>query len=455
MTIKRALSIRVGNPTLQGLSQGIHTAIDPAALRGTIADIEDHVELGDQQLEIALQDLSYDAELARVRLRSLGSDRLSLVLELRRLRLRIGETHVAATGFSGMAGPVDVVIGHRMPVPLSLEIRPKVEAGRLMLELLRSSLRIPDNNWYVSAPESLSVDGTLLSQDHLRVAVMGGLYLRRSQIEQEVLSAVPGMLRGLEGRLKFDGISNLATTLWPIPVYRPEMRVLVDGVSCDRQGISATFSLQVAGVEGEVPSAGVVSIRVPGPDASHLPHTDDIRVTVSSQVMEQVSRLFADSGKARIHAADVPGRPFDRLVDRATLKAALPGLSAVGAGDLRTELLLVEPFSVQPVANPRGDQADQVELRLNVPKLRLQVSIPALASASVVDKAAAPSRPETQGSREWNPFAEIDYHIVQPAEIHIVKQHDDEPGLAFVWGMDPELTCTVPAVARAWSWRHF
>ncbi len=442
LTIERALSLRVGNPALRGLSQGLHEAIDSRLLQGHIDDFDETTQVGGRTLQVAFRDLTYESNLARAVVQSLGADRLSIRLDLRDLHLRIGEIRAQAGGFDGSAGPVEIVVGHRDPVPLTLEVRPHAGNGRLELDELRTSFRIPDNNWYVSIPGSIKAEGAWLSEEELRIAITGGLYLRRSQLEQQVLRATPALLDGLVRRFTAEHLGDLVAAMWPIPVYQPRVHVLLDGVACDQQGISATFAVQVAAVDAEQSPVDHTVIKAQGRAAPFLESTDDIRVTMAAEVIEQTSRLLAESGRARIHAVDVPGQPFGRLTSPSILGESIPALQGVLAEDLRAEFVLAEPFSVQPLVRSNGSAppaslGNVAHVEVGVPRLQMLISRqvryePATEKTTMLTVAAT--------TPKWQPYVEIDFHIRQEAVIRIDEDEQREPLLEFLWGPEPDVS---------------
>jgi predicted esterase len=374
LLVHRAISVRAGNEALRALAEGIPAALRDAPVAGELDDVRDQVTLDGQTLDVRFEELTYGADVAHVEVAGSGADRMSLGLSVRNFRLMI-ERIVVSTGAEGFtAGPVQIVMGHREPLTLSLEVRPAVRDGALVLHPLRTVFAIPDHNWYVERPAQIVLQGDLLTEREVETAVVGGLYVRRATIEEQVRGAVPELLDRLVARVDFTRLADLITVLWPLPVYEPQLRVQLESVSTDASGASLGFAVTAAafdpGPEGEVRE-----VTASAPDAFRVPHGQGLLLNVGTEVLDHLSALLAGTPATRIHASDIPDRPFAALTRPAAVGAAFAAASRpTEESELQAVFSLQSPFQIGPgeVSHESAGDHAAATLLIDVPHLAFE-----------------------------------------------------------------------------------
>ena len=78
-----------------------------------------------------------------------------------------------------------------------------------------------------------------MTQERVSSGLVEGIYGQKSRIEQEAAQIVPSLLPMFEQRLAFDEVTQSASAIWPLPVYRPRLRVSPSSVEVDEKGISS------------------------------------------------------------------------------------------------------------------------------------------------------------------------------------------------------------------------
>src|SRR5690606_8602413 len=120
---------------------------------GRINDVHDSTRALGHTFHVTMSGISYQAQLERVNVRAYAPGRLNIQLGLRNLQMVIGGTTITGRRRQlAAAGPVWIVIGHRYPVWLSMDVTPYVFNQQLRLQLVASDFQIPNDNWYVTQP---------------------------------------------------------------------------------------------------------------------------------------------------------------------------------------------------------------------------------------------------------------------------------------------------------------
>src|SRR5690606_966108 len=136
LLISRAISLRLGNQALQTLSAGVPASLEEEGLHGELPDVEDNVEFDGQRYQVRFRDMSYEGNLARSVLEGRGAGRLRVALALSDFEVRIGSIEVSGRSDGAVARQVRIVIGHREPVWLEIEVEPvPTSEGLLRLKL--------------------------------------------------------------------------------------------------------------------------------------------------------------------------------------------------------------------------------------------------------------------------------------------------------------------------------
>src|SRR5262249_20637363 len=150
--LPRAGYVRLGNEALAAVADAVPKIVPPSMLTGRLADISDYTEAEGYGFSVYMSGIGYRAQLSRASIKAYRKDRLNIQLGLSNAQVVIGGTSLSGDRHSAQAGPISVVIGHRRPVWLSIDVTPTVVNRKLKFKLVASRFSIPNDNWYVTAP---------------------------------------------------------------------------------------------------------------------------------------------------------------------------------------------------------------------------------------------------------------------------------------------------------------
>ena len=433
-TVSDAVVLRVGNDVLRMLSAGIPESVKLEKLQGTLADIRQSFTLDGETYEILLGQMTYTTKLdsAVLTCQATADIRTDLGVSL---ILRIGESTLKTRGFTAKSAPFRIVIGHRRPVPLHILVKPRIQDRRLKLTLLDTRFPIPDDNWYVEMPDDIQITGDKFTRHEIETGIVGGLYSRKAQIEEQVRSVIPDLLRNVEQQLNRDRSVQITNWLWPLPVFQPRMRWSPESLTLDAQGMTVSLGAIIC-----ASSVGNPGERLPNrAGTARLPidrrHSPQLHLAVDPLLMEVVSEEFAASGIARINVLDLPEPRFHNLARPERLRAALPDLP--NEGEFRSVLALSSPFRIlgEPTPDGRGGA-----LRLIFPAAQLEVFSHqphetswtragqftiALDQAIQVSLQPTPTGPPLIGTR-WNDHPHIDLTSMDRTDPEGLKYLENE-----------------------------
>jgi poly(3-hydroxybutyrate) depolymerase len=366
-TVSKAVVLRIGNDALRMLTAGIPETVKPEKLRGTLPDIHQSFTLDGETYDVVLSELTYAVRLDSAELTCLATADIRTSLGMS-LDLRVGAASLTTRGFAAKAAPFRIVIGHRRPVPLQVLVKPRVQNQQLKLTLQETRFPIPDDDWYVEMPSDIQITGNKFTRHEIETGIVGGLYTRKTEVEKQVRSVIPGLLKNVEQQLNRDTPMPVTRWLWPFPFFQPRLRWNAESLLVDAQGMTISLGAVVcasyAGNPGDRIRDRTGTARLPV-DRQHSPQ---LHLAVDPLFMEVVSEEFATSGIARINVLDLPEARFHAFAKPERLHAVLPGLPL--EAELRTVLALGRPFQIQGEPTPSGSGGT---FRLNFPAARLEV----------------------------------------------------------------------------------
>jgi poly(3-hydroxybutyrate) depolymerase len=419
--IPRAAYVRLGNDVLKALADSIPRVMSREALKGRLNDIYDSTTVEGRTFRVQFSQITYAGSVVRAHVKALGKDRLNIQLGLRNVRLRIGRTYVQGRSRSAVAGPINVVIGHRRPVWLNLNVTPSLKARTLKLTLSSSRFQIQNDNWSVTSPAGVSTQGFGMTRERVSRGLVSGIYGSKARIEREVLAIVPEVISELEKHLAFPEVSKIVNSFWPLPVYRPRVRVLPDGVVTDRDGVSISLGVTVAAIEPSRAPPSPRILKLSGPPLAALPKGTGLQVGVTPGILQPLTDLLIQADVARIHVLDIPEKTFGLFADRAVLSEAIPDLKNYGDEvEIWSELVLAAPLRVlsEDLKEPRTD-SDSTVLTFEVPKAIISLAIK--------------TDPE---SSAWTPYAEFEFQVSQNVTASVVRPNYRSRALRFEWSGD-------------------
>lgn len=439
--VANAVVLRLGNDALREVGRSIPFVMSEDVVSGRVDDIYDSTVTEGRYFQVHFSGIRYRGALARAYVQAVGTDRLRIQLGLQNVTLTIGRTDVQGERRYAVAGPIDVVIGYRQPVWLTLEVTPFVNDGKLRLKLLEPMFDIPDDNWYVTSPAGVSAEGLGMTSERVSSGLVSGLYGSKDRIEREVLSAAPELVRRAEDGLqqpfspspstagtetgKQSPLSvgearegeGLVNSFWPLPVYRPRIRVWPQSVTTDDGGVTLVMGLTAAAVDPENAPKSPRRVELAVAQAGGQPTTPHLDVGVTANLLQPLSELLIDADVARVNVLDIPEKTFAPFADRDALQAAVPDLARFPDDvEIWSELILARPLSV-------ADNAKTPTLQ--IPKLLISLAV----------------RPAQIGGKpsEWTPYAEFEFSVSQGAAVKVGRPSFRSRTLEMEWSGEPEI----------------
>ncbi len=404
--IPGALVLRIGNDALKAISYSIPAAMPPDLLSGTIGDMYETTVASGRTFGVTFSEIRYSGQLQRAVLQTTADGHLSLQLGLRNLRLQIGRTYVRGKGRSATTGPMSIVIGNRRPVWLSIQADPYVEKGKVRLKLRSVKFQIPNDNWTVSAPTSVSARGLGMTRSRVRSGLVSGVYGSKARIESEVRGVVPAMLKRIEAKLDLDKVVPSVSDFWPLPVYGPRIKLFAERVTVDEDGVSLAMGLTAAAIDPN--KAPKVPKRVPsvGVALEKIPQSRDLRLHIAAGALSPLTDLLIQADVARIHVNDIPHEAFRRFADREALSAAIPDLKQLPENtEIWSELILARPLSITDDSSNPDDPSSPAGMQFNLPTVVIATAI----------------RTDPQ-STTWQPYAEFRFSLSQAAQAKMLAR---------------------------------
>lgn len=418
LEIPGAMYARLGNQMLEAVAYSAPKQIPQNLLSGRLNDIFDSTNVEGYAFRIQFSGISYHSQLNQIRVKGVAKDRLNLQIGLSNATMTIGSTWVTGEDHSASAGAIRVVMGHRQPVWLDIDVQPYVENRRIRLKLIASRFEIENNNWYVTAPAGVSVRGFGMSREKVSSGLVSGLYGQKQRISREVQNAVPKMIEAIEQKMgEFGEAGTFADRFWPIPVYKPRTRVYPQEVSTDENGITLILGLSAAAIDRrKSPSPlDVVDLKTALP--GDLPTLKSLQVGLAPGVLEPLTELLVKADVGRIHLLDIPENTFAKLADRAALTEAIPEFKRHEKAELWSELSLAGGIGV----TDQNGKAGQTLVQFHAPKLLITTS---LRNGSKVS--------------ELTPIAVFEIDLKQNGFAELVKPDSQTRGIRFGWDGDPQ-----------------
>ena len=249
-----------------------------------------------------------------------------------------------------------------------------------------------------------------------------------------------------EQRLAFDDVTQAASAIWPLPVYRPRLRVSPSSVEVDEKGISFVMDVTAAAADPRKAPETPREERPAGITLDSVPQDTELRLGIAPNILAPLTRMLIDEGVARVNVLDIPDNKFAVFADRKALAEVLPDVTSLPPNtEINADLVLSSPVEVRDgqshapagmaaatAKSPKPGQAVQVTaLKANAAD---PVADPApknpAGSASgphpfefVVPKAVIEiSVRDSQSAGKWKPYAELDFDLTQTADATVLRR---------------------------------
>lgn len=417
--IPRAAYVRLGNDMLQSLGDSIPRIVPAEMMYGGIADIGQSFQAEGRSFNVWFQGISYSGQLYRAAVKAYAKDRLNFQLGLSNLTLTINSTSVQGAGKSAFTGPISIVIGHNRPVWLSFDVKPVILEGRIRLQLVETRFDIPYDNWYVTNPAGISTRGLGMTAERVSSGLIEGLYGQKYRIEAEVRGVVPNIIAQLEQKMSLSEINQVVSTIWPIPVYQPRVRIWPQEISTDDKGVTLVMGATVAAISAETAPKTPKWAPAVGKGLADIPKTTALTVGLAPATLKPIVAMLVEKQMARVNVLDMPIDALKAFADAKALAEYIPDLKKFGDNaELWAELVLSEPLDVV--------DADG-KMQFNMPGVVISVAV----------------KPNKE-AKEWQPYAEIRYDINQPAAPQVYSTTQTTRAIEMAWNEQP----TVKATAR-------
>ncbi len=420
LEISKAGYVRLGNDMLDALAYAIPKLVSAELLSGTLDDFSDTTTVDGRNFDIEFSGISYTGKLTQARINAHRKDHLNIQLGLQDITITIDATYVTGKDHSATAGPIYIVIGYQRPAWLSFDVMPFVNDRQIRLKLVTTQFDIPEDNWYVTSPADISTRGLGMTRKKVSNGLVNGLYGSQDRIEQEITSVIPSLLNRIEKKLIWTDVTDLVSSFWPLPVYRPRIRVWPDQIATDKNGVSVVFGVTAAAVNAKHAPAKPKLINLIGRTVGAVPKSTSLRIGVAPNLLRPLTNLLIQADVARIHVLDIPETKFRPLADRNVLDAAIPDLKRYTDNvEIWSELVLAEPIMVvdakpQPNANGR--------FQFNFPKILISLAIKNEGNVS-----------------QWTPFAEFEVQLTQLVQVNVSASHLIERALKLSWVGEPDI----------------
>lgn len=448
LEIPSAVSIRLGNEMLEALADSIPKVVPADTLSGNLNDMYDSTYAEGISFGVTLSGISYSGEVSRAKVQAYRPDRVNVQIGLRNVQISIGGAYVSGGGKEGGTGPISVVIGHQRPAWVSFDVMPYIENRRLRLKLLGTAFNIPNDNWYVTNPAGVWVRGFGMDRGRVASGLVDGLYGNKGRIEAEIIAVIPRMVKQLEEKLDVGEISEVVTNLWPLPVYRPRVRVWPESISTDANGVSLVLGATAAAIDSQKVPKQIKRAATTVIPANSVPTSTKLQLGLAPQLLGPLTEMLVEADVANINVLDTPGQALARLADPAVLTEAIPELKRLGEKvQIVSEIVMASPLDVvdgtplptvstangqdsKSSGNGNGESGKVVTASADEPRRRVEFRVPKL-------KLVISIRDGNNGAKV-TPFAEFDVKLKQQADPKLLKPTSRTRALALVWDENPQ-----------------
>ncbi|MEW4489754.1 alpha/beta hydrolase-fold protein [Thalassoglobus sp. JC818] len=381
VTLADKLALRLGNEALASISDGISEFLPRSALQGDLPDIEREFTSSSGTVHVLFSNIRFDGHLEKCQLHAISGGRFRADFDLSPLLLTIEKAHLRFGNESATTSEFQVNLGHQHPVRLSVEFQPAVTPSGLKLVPLRQEFQIEDNNWHISKPDVTHLDSKTFSKANIITGLVGGLYLRKHEIEEAVLGVVPTMLEVVQEELQTRNAPRLARLLWPLPALVPILSVSPSQVRTDTRGVSIVFNMEVlthrsSSIPSDLSTQGDQFTLKDVGQKSHL----DFLITLDA--LQALAQLAIADGLAYINVLDIQDAKFAELAEHQSLEMIFTGFDELSRPRTSRQdedtfpewdvgLRLIEPFSVH--SPEQANQSDSTIITLSIPRASFEV----------------------------------------------------------------------------------
>ncbi len=417
--IPQAIYVHLDPQAIEALCYALPELVPANALSATAPDIYQSRQGVVSRFHIALAGINYRGALERVVVTTKDDGWITINLGLRNLIAEIGSTTVRSRMIAANAGPMDIVVGQARPVWLIFDLRPTVVDKQVKFEIGRRQFEIPNDNYYVTQPQVGIAVGTPLIRNRIANTVstklVQGAYERKTEIEQKVVDAVPGLVQRLEQELAKSLTSVREIGGWPMPALQPRYRLWVDSMQVNQGGVGIILGAVFAQPGFNPTNRPVRRVERPTVKLENLVAGRGFTMGFSGALVEGLTGTIVDSGAAVMNANDMSIKEFGAFGEIDQIAKAVPDLLRYGNNlQLRTRFRAVEPIlcnAIEPTAPVTGRGAKETTSEHAVPKCLVQLGLPHLVVS--VEIKTSPEQ------KLWQTAAEFDLRAVQEFKLTV------------------------------------
>jgi poly(3-hydroxybutyrate) depolymerase len=405
----RAVRFRVCKDVLEALCFSAPEKLASKPVTGYVGGVYQSAKVGGfLPIDVALQGLHYSGHVERLRIVPMAPNRLVMQVGLRNLTMTVSNSQLnGKLLLSATAGAMNVVIGHRAPVWLTIECRPTVIDRKVQLNLTGMDFQIPNDNWYVTEPNGVHVRGLPFLNGKVSDGLVGGIYNKKGEFERQVMNSVPGMIQNFEKKLN-EVIFNRITCVGQIamPIWQPRMKTYPEEVIIDNDGVTIVSGV-ILGTLGQVPKDFKMK-TYPAPTEFPPVIKNGLEIDVAETVVPAWSQLIMTGRVNRFNVFDFTPKEYHALADREFLQEMIPDLKKFGEDvEMNVDFLLRDPIHLldpKPSTGPKLlDQPPGNPLTLSLTSVPLNISM------------------RRKGETRWTPVGELDLSITRDYAPYVKK----------------------------------
>ena len=263
-------------------------------------------------------------------------------------------------------------------------------------------------------PAGVGTRGIGMTAERVTSGLVEGLYGSKYRIEAEVRAVVPNIIAQLEQRMTLTEVDQVVSSVWPIPVYQPRVRVWFQDIGTDDQGITLILGVTAAAVTPDSAPKQPKWAAKAGRGLAEVPKTRTLTVGLAPSALAPIAEMLVERGTARINVLDTPVESLKKFADPKQVAELIPDLKRHGDSvELWAELVLSKPLGVS--------DADG----------KMQFDVPGL----IVSVAMKPN----QEAKDWQPYAELQFDISQPATPRVFSPSSTSRAIEMAWDQEPQI----------------
>ncbi|MCA8997280.1 MAG: hypothetical protein KDA80_09840, partial [Planctomycetaceae bacterium] len=302
-----AIQVKVAPDLLVAVSEQLQEEYASQPLQGSSSPRQQSRRSLIGQFDVSVAGARYTGRVDQVQVTAEPSQVLRVQIGLRNVVMTIARTQIESPLVKANAGPVRIVVGHRAPVWITMNIAPSVHQERVRLRVVGTSFQIPSNNWSVQRPTYVNVRGLPFMKRRISDSIVEGIYQRKPEIEREVRQNIPQIVSQMESRLNNELLDQiLVVGQIPVPMWQPRVKLTPESIEITEQGITAQLGITMAAVGKTVYDDNNFQMRVyPRTPAEFPMPATGAQLAISCQFVTALTELMIAGEVNTFHAQDL------------------------------------------------------------------------------------------------------------------------------------------------------